>query len=288
MLPFFVGLVQIIALGGIALVDLTPIAFSVSGGFIALALDKFNILDTIPYAKDAIMESIIAPIVVTDSEGYISGANDKARALFREEAELEGQVLTDLAPTLTGLVDDGGSRNWAANGADYLVDCYAVGRESRRWAGRIYFFRDITQIAHAAREREEALAKADAANAAKSALIAVVSHELRNPLNAIIGMADLDIRSGPPPELQEDFEVIRASGNVLLGLVNDLLDLSKIEAGQDGVRERRLRYRGTGLGHPPHLPPYGREKGCRPRCDDRGWHSPATSVAILCASGRCS
>ena len=84
----------------------------------------------------------------------------------------------------------------------------------------------------ARREIEEARARADAYSSAKSAFVATVSHELRNPLNAIIGLADLDLRAGPPPDLRDDLEVILSSGRILLGLVNDLLDLSKIEAGR--------------------------------------------------------
>lgn len=83
------------------------------------------------------------------------------------------------------------------------------------------------------RRLDVALEEARNASEAKSSLIAVVSHELRNPLNAIIGLADLDLGTAPSAQIpREDLEVIRSSGKVLLGLVNDLLDLSKIEAGK--------------------------------------------------------
>jgi len=81
-------------------------------------------------------------------------------------------------------------------------------------------------------ELDRTVERLAAASAAKNDFIAVLSHELRNPLNAIIGLADLDLRAGAPPAIRGDLEVIRSSGRLLLGLVNDLLDLSKIEAGR--------------------------------------------------------
>jgi signal transduction histidine kinase/ActR/RegA family two-component response regulator len=90
-------------------------------------------------------------------------------------------------------------------------------------------------------ERELAAAKvaAETANQAKSAFISQMSHELRTPLNGILGYAQL-LRRSPQPltEQQRDgLEVIERSGEHLLNLVNDLLDLAKIEAGKLELRD---------------------------------------------------
>ena len=82
-------------------------------------------------------------------------------------------------------------------------------------------------------ELEIAKQKAEAANVAKSAFLANMSHELRTPLNAIIGFSQLMTRSPIlPPELQENANIINSSGEYLLQLINNILDLSKIEAGK--------------------------------------------------------
>jgi two-component system sensor histidine kinase RpfC len=78
----------------------------------------------------------------------------------------------------------------------------------------------------------DALERAEAANQAKRRFISVVSHEMRTPLNAIIGMADL-LRDTPLNREQADMlQTLRGSSRVMLGLVEDVLDFSKIEAGK--------------------------------------------------------
>jgi signal transduction histidine kinase/ActR/RegA family two-component response regulator len=71
-----------------------------------------------------------------------------------------------------------------------------------------------------------------AASTAKSEFLANMSHEIRTPLNAVIGLADLLRREQPEPHQRELLDTILTSGNALLVLLNDILDLSKIEAGR--------------------------------------------------------
>ena len=82
------------------------------------------------------------------------------------------------------------------------------------------------------RQLFDALSRAEAANQAKRRFISVVSHEMRTPLNAIIGMSDL-LRDSPLSNEQADMvQTLRGSSRVMLGLVDDVLDFSKIESGK--------------------------------------------------------
>lgn len=92
--------------------------------------------------------------------------------------------------------------------------------------GHIVGFRiDITDLATATE-------RADAANRSKSEFLANMSHEIRSPLNGLLGMAYLLEQSELAPQAQQMVHKIRGSGRMLLSLISDVLDMSKIEAGQ--------------------------------------------------------
>lgn len=92
--------------------------------------------------------------------------------------------------------------------------------------------RDISETIRAEAALNQALSEATRANQAKSAFLATMSHEVRTPLNGILGMVQAMAYDSLPPKQAERLEIIRSSGQNLLDILNDVLDLSKIEAGK--------------------------------------------------------
>jgi PAS domain S-box-containing protein len=86
------------------------------------------------------------------------------------------------------------------------------------------------------RERARRLA-AESASEAKSAFLANMSHEIRTPMNAVMGMTLLALRADPPPKVRDYLQKIQSSSRHLLGVINDILDISKLEAGKVALEQ---------------------------------------------------
>ncbi|MDR1248926.1 MAG: response regulator [Treponema sp.] len=100
--------------------------------------------------------------------------------------------------------------------------------------GIMLLFHDITETLRAKNAAEEASRAKDVAeeaSRAKSSFLATISHEIRTPLNAIIGLSEIQLQKELPDDTREDLEKVHNSGSALLGIINNILDISKIEAG---------------------------------------------------------
>lgn len=102
----------------------------------------------------------------------------------------------------------------------------------RQRARVVYAVIDVTDQVGAERAREAALEEARRASIAKSHFLAKMSHEMRTPLNGVLGIAEILARQVDNPEQKRMIRLMHDSGSLLLNIINDLLDMSKIEADQ--------------------------------------------------------
>ncbi len=92
--------------------------------------------------------------------------------------------------------------------------------------------RSLVIIEEKNHELEQAVEAAEMANQAKSRFLSNMSHEIRTPINAVLGMDEMILRESKEEEIRKYASDIKGAGNILLGLVNDVLDFSKIESGK--------------------------------------------------------
>lgn len=201
----------------------------------------------------AILDTATDGVLVLDRTGRILSANRSAEALFGcEPADFANHSLSDLlAPESRRSALDHLNQLANSSGAGMLNAGYeAVGRVRQGGLVPLYItmgrieggeklcavLRDITAWKHTAEELTSAKQAAEKASTAKSEFLAKISHEIRTPLNAIIGFSEvmMDERFGPVgnERYRQYLKDIHASGGHLMSLLNDLIDLSKIEAGK--------------------------------------------------------
>lgn len=183
-------------------------------------------------------------------EAFRDGFRQAMPDLARAKADIWASVHPDDRPEVR--------RQWDAHlagGAPVRAVYRMIGRGGPEWVeGVSEALRnadgELVQVVGAVRsmarekqiERDLVAARdaSEAASAAKSAFVATVSHELRTPLNGILGMAQV-MAADRLSEVQRDrLDILRQSGDLLLGIVNDVLDLSKIAAGKLELEEAEL------------------------------------------------
>jgi PAS domain S-box-containing protein len=195
----------------------------------------------------SLIESNIDALMTTDPSGIITDVNKQMEALTgctrdeligapfkgyftdpeRAEAAIK-LVLSEKKVTdyeLTARARDG-TKTVVSYNATTFYD------RDRTLQGVFAAARDVTEGKRVEMELKQAKAAAESASRTKSDFLASMSHEIRTPMNAIMGIADLLAKTALSPEQDKYVQIFRRAGDNLLNLINDILDLSKVEASQ--------------------------------------------------------
>ena len=189
-----------------------------------------------------LIENIHEVIVILDKSGRLEFVNqawcrtleyDKNESIGRTFAEFANHQEKQIHHLLPKYPKEGTTRNQELRCQTKNGDCVWLALSSRFHNGK--WFVNASDVSHqkkAKKELQRAKKLAEDANLAKSAFLANMSHEIRTPLNAVLGMTELTLDTKLTTLQREYLEVVQMNSGLLLHILNDVLDLSKIEASQ--------------------------------------------------------
>lgn len=217
--------------------------------------------------KRALFDAAREAVMLVDAQGRIVEANPAAESLLgRENASVAGSLIESVAVPDSSIPADAESESWPASssalrmtapGANVPLRWQDIPTSERReltirrYDGSLFpaevsvhpiplenahglavFIRDVTLRHQAIRALRDAKRAAEEANRMKSEFMAGVSHEIRTPLGGITGSAELLSRMELSPRAKQYVHMIRQSGELLSGVIGDILDFASIEAGR--------------------------------------------------------
>ena len=209
--------------------DVSMIGYFIGTIMMLIAIISFDLLGTREIAKEFIIDRISEGIIAVDNEGAIKYFNEPAEELYPELAAGKDRGADRILPLLTDAVAK--KEYLKIKDHFYSVEENSLIRNGQDY-GKLYALSDETDHIHYTEELERQKKIADDANAAKSRFLANMSHEIRTPINAVIGMDEMILRESSEEEIRGYASGIMSAGKTLLALINDILDLSKVEEGK--------------------------------------------------------
>ncbi len=205
--------------------DLTMLGYPIGTVFMFVAIKKYDLLDAEVIARQFIINQLSEAIIAVDRHGVPRFYNEPARQMtphlggsLQSVLEVMQQSLRSEKPIRVG------NRIYTAKENMLILQ----GKNM----GKIYALVDSTDAYRYMDEIKEQRRLAFQANKAKSAFLANMSHEIRTPINSILGMDEMIMRESSEDEIIEYAENIESAGRHLLSIINDILDISKIEEGK--------------------------------------------------------
>ena len=206
--------------------DSYPLSMLLTESFLVFVMYRYRLFDTVKSAKDRVIDDIKEGILVVDSRGLLVYSNREVSKVFPniewdDKNMVDEQVFRFMETHADGFIIQERFYEWQSN---------EIYDDQQRKAGVLYRIFDMTDNYLYTKQLIELKEEAERANEAKSSFLARMSHEIRTPINAVLGMNEMILRETESTSVREYATNIHSAGKVLLSLINDILDLSKIES----------------------------------------------------------
>jgi len=237
--PWFVSIIYLTGGNPVPGMDLAPVSITLSGILAAYAIFYFHFLDLVPIARETLVEILPDGILALDGQNRIQDINEAAlsflgirkKNIIGIPAESSGASEIQL---LNAAIDlEPFDKIEILNGNEIKTFSIIKQLIKNHPGSRLVIIRNITHLKDTEKQLIRAKELAEENDRLKSAFLANMSHEIRTPMNGIMGFTDLLRASDLTDKIRQEYlDIIKMSGDRLLNIINDIIDISKIESGQ--------------------------------------------------------
>ncbi len=214
-------------------IDPATIVIAAMEIMIMISVHKYGLLDSKQIVQEKALESTQEGLIFIDEKKRVVYANRVARSLFVGiEDGFDGLTLDHFLQEKEWVFDKDG-KHYEARVSEVR------GEKGEAIQGYIVWFFDMTFLNQYTSEMIRHKEESEQANRAKTNFLAHISHELRTPMNAIVGYSELAAREQSTPQGISYLSRIKSAANILIGMMNEILDITKIESGKIEITEVR-------------------------------------------------
>lgn len=239
--------------------DTTPLFVAIAVGIFAIAIARKHVFDVADTAGELILANLENAIIILNNDNGYEYSNKRAKELYPSLNKYSrGKIIDDLS--VLRIFESEKTEQISIGDRRFEININRV-RPNGEDIGKTAILFDVTDSTEQMAKMRALKDEAEEASRAKSFFLASVSHEIRTPINTIMGMSEVLLRDYATDSTRAYIQNIRNSGNTLLDLISDILDFSKIESGKLELVRDRFDLKGM-LGDVVNLTKF--------RCDQKG------------------
>ena len=213
--------------------DLTPVTLALSMAMVVIVVWSRRNYDFRHLAAEKVLESLGDGVIALDDHDRLVSYNRAAANIFASLPQHKlGENIRVVEDFREEMLNERVPWSFSINGQDYECHSKEILDENGQKQGCVILVLDMTDIKAYINEIKRVRRQAEKANIAKSEFLANMSHEIRTPMNAIIGLNDIIMEECADTQIYGYAKNVQSAARNLLAIINDILDLSKVEAGK--------------------------------------------------------
>ena len=213
--------------------DLTPVTLAISMSMVVIVVWSRRNYDFRHLAAEKVLEAWGDGVISLDDHDRLVSYNRAAANIFTHlPSHKLGENIRVVEDFREEMLNEDIPQSFSINGQHYESHSKHIIDENGKIQGCVILILDMTDIKAYINEIKRVRRQAEKASIAKSEFLANMSHEIRTPMNAIIGLNDIIMEECGDTEIYAHAKDVQSAAKNLLAIINDILDLSKVEAGK--------------------------------------------------------